>query len=751
AAISKGPGVYKSTDGGQTWANIYVSNFDTEISDIRVAISPANSLKLFVYSGGGSPRQLQVESMSPTGANVANSVNLASKIDPGQFNYNTYIAVDPGDANTLYVGSRDVFKSVDGGVNWINLTKNFAAPFKDYTPGVSTTHSDQQTLAFSPSGSQTILIGNDGGLFKSTDGGVTLKSLNDSLAITEFVGYAVDPNDANKSYGGTQDNGSLKRNGASVNWKEVDGGDGGNSVVDPLDTSIVYTTYINGSVTRFANSGDNGNGTEIGSNAIFGEDANSPRINFYPPFVGNGVSSTLYFGTWKLFVSQNHGDTWTTPGGATDLTRGGDDVLNAIGVQRSAFSASQTIYTGSRDGRVMVSSNGGANWTDATPAQLNGSTQAYRTPTSITVDATNAAVAYLTVSGFGSGHVFKTTNRGATWADISGNLPNIPANALLVDPTVPGILLLGTDIGVFRSANGGTSWENFSSGLPPTVVSKLVATKAGTIQAGTYGRGAYQLSAQPTGPNAIDDAQTFVRQHYLDFLAREPDAGGWGYWTDQIASCGSNATCVKDRRIGVSAAYFIELEFQATGSVVYRLYRAAFGSMAAPNQTRANVLFSQFMADRVQVVGGAQLAASTLSFANQFVQRTAFKAAYPDTLTSQQFVDKLYDTAGLTPFTAERSAAVAALNSNSKTRAQVLLDLIEVPAFKTREYNPSFVLMQYFGYLRRDPDQAGYDFWLGKVSTNYREMVCAFISSAEYQLRFGTTATQNDTDCANFK
>ncbi len=255
----------------------------------------------------------------------------------------------------------------------------------------------------------------------------------------------------------------------------------------------------------------------------------------------------------------------------------------------------------------------------------------------------------------------------------------------------------------------------------------------------------------PSNVNAIDDVRTFVRQHYYDFLNRLPDQGGLDYWTSRITDCGNDSACVHRRRIDVSAAFFVELEFQRTGYVVYRMYRAAYGTL--PNTTtRANITFAQFIADRGLLPEGSDIAQTTISFANAFVQRSEFLTAYPASLTNTQFVSKLFDTAGLTPYTTERQQQIDAMTNNGKTRAQVLLDVIEIAEFKTREYNRSFVLMQYFGYLRRDPDQGGYDFWLGIVNNpsvaSYRSMVCAFLTSAEFQLRFGAAITRTDRDCA---
>jgi hypothetical protein len=242
-------------------------------------------------------------------------------------------------------------------------------------------------------------------------------------------------------------------------------------------------------------------------------------------------------------------------------------------------------------------------------------------------------------------------------------------------------------------------------------------------------------------PNQINDAQFFVRQHYLDFLNRNPDPAGLSYWTSQITQCANDDFCIKTQRITVSAAFFIEQEFQDTGSFVYRFYQASYGRR--PSHT-------EFVADRALVVGGSDLEAKKQAFANEWVTRTAFQQVYPASMMTEQFVNKLFDTAGLIPFTSERQQLISQMQAG-RTRAQALRDVIEIPAFKTREYNPSFVLMQYYGYLRRNPDQGGYDFWLNilnnRAPNNYRGMVCAFITSREYQERFGPQLRRTNADC----
>ncbi|HEY0408596.1 MAG TPA: S8 family serine peptidase, partial [Pyrinomonadaceae bacterium] len=238
------------------------------------------------------------------------------------------------------------------------------------------------------------------------------------------------------------------------------------------------------------------------------------------------------------------------------------------------------------------------------------------------------------------------------------------------------------------------------------------AFTGGSIWNARFGFGKLDIAAAinsmpAANTNSIDDARFFVRQHYLDFLNRPSDQGGLDYWTEQITQCGADAACVHRRRIGISAAYYIELEFQETGNFVYRFYRASLNRRPT---------FSEFMPDRSLITIGPALEASKQSFADNWTRREAFRQKYADTLAPGQFVNLLFDTAGLTPYVAEREQQTRSMIDDGKTRAQVLRDVVEIQAFKDREYDPAFVLMQYFGYLRRDPDEGGYQFWLSVLN-----------------------------------
>ena len=243
-----------------------------------------------------------------------------------------------------------------------------------------------------------------------------------------------------------------------------------------------------------------------------------------------------------------------------------------------------------------------------------------------------------------------------------------------------------------------------------------------------------------SGANPIDGAEFFTRQQYRDFLGREPDTAGLNYWTGQLTACGSDLACVSRRRVEVSAAFFIELEFQNTGSFVSRMYRASFGRAPA---------FGEFTPDLSRLAGAANPAAARNAFAADWVRRSAFSARY-DAMAANAYVDALFANAGVIPTPEERASLILGLVTQTMSRTSVLLQVVDNTQFKQREYNRTFVLMQYFGYLQRDPDAGGFAFWLGVLNSqpaNFRGMVCAFITSAEYQRRFSPVVTRNNGEC----
>jgi hypothetical protein len=267
----------------------------------------------------------------------------------------------------------------------------------------------------------------------------------------------------------------------------------------------------------------------------------------------------------------------------------------------------------------------------------------------------------------------------------------------------------------------------------------------------------------------IDNTNDFVTQHYRDFLTREPDPSGLAFWTNEINSCGATQSCLDGKHINVSAAFFLSIEFQQTGYLVERIYRTAYGNASGTSTlggthtiTAPIVRFSEFLPDTLEIGQGViigQPGADQLlennkqAFAAEFVQRSRFTSAYANTLTPAQFVDSLFAKTGVTPSAAERTAAInefgtATTSGDVAARGRALRRVAENATFAQQEFNRAFVLMQYFGYLRRDlnatpdSDYSGYDFWLAKL-TSFNgsfvnaEMVKAFLASGEYRKRFG--------------
>jgi Tol biopolymer transport system component len=300
-------------------------------------------------------------------------------------------------------------------------------------------------------------------------------------------------------------------------------------------------------------------------------------------------------------------------------------------------------------------------------------------------------------------------------------------------------------------------------------VNLVLSNPSGAAFVGGGSRAVLTINDNDASPSAnpIDNSEFFVRQHYHDFLNREPDAGGLNFWTNGIESCGSDAQCRANKRVDTSAAFFLSIEFQETGFLAHRIYKAAYGEATGtatvggvPTQIKVpSVRLKEFLPDTQRIGAGVivgtagwpeRLDANKTAFAREFVQRPRFLAAYPSDMTPGQFVDTLITNADILIETAERDALVAevAANNNAVGRGSVLRKIAEEPELVTIETNKAFVLMQFFGYLRRNPNDApdtnygGYNFWLGKLNDNngdFRaaQMVFAFIDSIEYRQRFG--------------
>ena len=288
-----------------------------------------------------------------------------------------------------------------------------------------------------------------------------------------------------------------------------------------------------------------------------------------------------------------------------------------------------------------------------------------------------------------------------------------------------------------------------------------VLITGGNVSGGPGTLNSAELYNSSPNINFIDDAQFFVGQHYRDFLNREADPDGLDFWTGEIFMCGSNPQCIEAKRINDSASFFLSIEFQQTGYLVYRFYKAAYGNL--PNAP-VPIKLAEFLPDTQEIgknvivkqTGWEQVVENNKqAFAIAFVQRQRFVSAYPTSLPPDTFADALFTNAGVTPSSSDRALVIGEFGAATNTtdigaRARALRRIAENSTLAQQEFNRAFVLMQYFGYLRRNPNDApegtldfgGYNFWLNKLNSfngNFTaaEMVKAFLSSSEYRRRFG--------------
>jgi len=331
----------------------------------------------------------------------------------------------------------------------------------------------------------------------------------------------------------------------------------------------------------------------------------------------------------------------------------------------------------------------------------------------------------------------------AAFGDVTGQVTN-SSDGTLVAGTI--IRLSGTqNRKTITDANGNYRFDNVQTSGAYTVTPSRVnfsfsPAERSLNQLGNSTEASF--TAIPTGGanNPLDTAEFFVRQHYVDFLNREPDESGFNFWSDQIIGCGSDLSCIERRRINVSAAYFLSIEFQETGGLVDSLYRVSYGRRP---------LYSEFVPDTLNVghsviVGVTgweqQLETNKQTFINAWMQRPAFVSAYGN-LADDAYVDTLIGHTGVSFSQNERDALVSSLVNQTSTRAAVLRQVAEDGRFVSAKFNEAFVMMEYFGYLRRDPDDSGYQFWLNKLNQfggNFEQadMVKAFIVAGEYRDRF---------------
>ena len=516
--------LHKTTDGGKTWKTLTNGLPDTKLTGrigIDIARSNPNVLYAFVdnHHLGRMPKEGERDAYgrlktgpSVIGAEVYRSDDKGEswrKVSPEsdmmeRFS-GTYgwvfgqIRVDPTDENTLYIMGVPLAKSTDGGKSFQIL----------YFEGL---HGDHHGLWIDPTDPDYLINANDGGVNVSFDGGTTWRAFHKELPLIQFYNVSLDMESPFNVYGSVQDHGTYKgnvdhfkprqrgRRGPVTRWESAPGGEGTLIAIDPVDPTVVYSSTFYGRLQR----------SEFRDGFWQSKDVQPRAGEGEPPLRGQWLAPTLlsphnphvvYHGFQYLFRSMNRGETWERI--SPDLTYNDPAkqgklpyaipyaCLTAVSESPFAFGV---IYAGTDDGRVWVTRNSGANWTEIT-AGLPYNKHVSR----IVASAHDPAVVYLTLNGRRdddfAAYIYKSADYGKTWKSIQNNLPGAPVNVVREDPMAAHVLYAGTELGPFVSTDGGASWNYLGSGLPkaPLVWDLKVHPRDNAVVIATYGRGIWVI------------------------------------------------------------------------------------------------------------------------------------------------------------------------------------------------------------------------------------------------------------------
>lgn len=501
--VSGQNGVHKSTNGGSTWLNMYVGT-----NANCVIMNPLNSQTLYASVGGITSNTLK---KTTDGGNTWTTLNW-----PGSSAGRCQLAIAPGDTNILYASTDKentnggLYRSTDGGASWTlmnntikYITQDFYANAVTVSPanpdyvivggldiytsddGGNTltqrtdwtttdpakfAHADIHALVYNG----TVLYScTDGGIFLSSDDGVTWKDLNRTLGTLQYQGADYEPANVNTISGGMQDNGKSKTVNGGTTTEQVWGGDGGYTLIDPIQPQYYYSQYVNGSIERSTDYGLHY--TEIAPKGTGGL--------FYNPFeFSPGDPDIVVYGqndVWMtLDVRTADASGWFRVGEAADIGA----PVSAIGISASDYNK---IYIGTEYGRIYVTDDAGSTWRSKGP---------FNYVSDIAVDGTDDNIAYAVFGGAGM-HVAKTTDAGVTWTNIGIGLPNAALNSIVLRQNSPRMIIVGGDVGVYYSTNEGANWNALKNGLPIAAIFDMKYKEGPKrLLAATHGRGCWMLN-----------------------------------------------------------------------------------------------------------------------------------------------------------------------------------------------------------------------------------------------------------------
>jgi hypothetical protein len=457
-------GLWRSTNGGTTWNAVTLPGSPGGFDRLAVAIARSNPAVAYAWGARGGTAYLWRRA-SGTWTSVAPPPGVSTN----QAWYDWFVAVAPDLDTQVYCGAIEVHRGDLSGTTWTwrNLTNKG-------TTGASI-HPDQHAIAFEPGQPNTIYVGNDGGVYRSPDRGITWQHCNNGLVISEFEYLAQNYGSSRWLIGGTQDNGTQRWTGSSV-WEHVADGDGGDCGVNRTTPNTVFHTYYGMSPERSTTGGGWNSWTWVAPPVPAGE--GSP---FYPPFECSATGGdTIAMGGNALYISRNNGTTWIRLAFPSAAAASAMYIPNA-----------STVFVGTDDGRIYRTEWNGTSWTALT-ALTTPRTNA--TVSDLYVSPANTSRMWATHRTVGGGRVFRSDNGGSSWIDRTPALTRLPINAIEVDPENANRVWVAADLGVYQSTDAGANWTDFSNGLPNMYVGDLVfQPHARVLRAGTRNRGVWEI------------------------------------------------------------------------------------------------------------------------------------------------------------------------------------------------------------------------------------------------------------------
>ena len=559
---SPGNGIFRSSDAGQTWTDCNVMQ-PADYGYIKIDQSISNPAILYALIEGSADKLGYVYKSTNSGKDWTIIYESDVTFFNGQGSYDIYISIHPTNPDIVLAGGIDVFRTSDGGKKWENQTRV-------YTGGDN--HPDQQCAVFLPSNPDIVYAGNDGGMMKSEDAGITFTPINSQLAITQYHAFAIDQSQSKMSYGGAQDNGTTSI--LSETYGDIVGGDGGFTLVDQVNPNTVYATTQNGNMYKVQVN------TRQVSGITTGIPASDEGLFISPISMDPQDTKTIYHGRHTVYQSTNQGAKWIA------ISPKFSNRVSYIGVSPLR---PEYIAAGTEKGDVFITADMGEKWVNVTQ---NGLPTRYITDIEFSRLSENTL--YVTLSGSYTSHVYKSTDLGASWKNISEPLPDISANAIALYPENENILFVGTDIGVFGTYNGGETWFPFGIGFPNTSVLDMgiyegrgAATDPISLRVATHGRAIWEV---PIPEDIVQTAEIVNPIGGENYLSGSNERISWYGFTPPVKveysiNNGETWNIIADKTNGNDVRWNIPSRFTYTG-------RIRISSIGDPSQSRITRTFT---------------------------------------------------------------------------------------------------------------------------------------------------------------